>query len=327
MERPDLSIVVLTYERPPLLGRCLASLSAQGTSATIEIVAADDGSGPQTEAVVAERAAADARIRHVRHDHRGIAAARNLGVAAARGRFVAIVADDYELAPHYAAVALGYLEAHPRAAVVRFDVLPAGDSWGARASHLHHAAGIGRRLAAEALPEPVGLRGRLRFYRDGPRWSAPQLGLRTGALEASGAAVFRREVLDAVGGWDETHERSEDSEHSVRLRDQGFEIHYLPAGTVRHAYRPLPFDTVRKLFQTGRQFGRLAPRPPRAGGAANVLWALRSAPSPAQAVVALPWLCVFELAFSAGAWQGRHRAAAQTRAARGRAAGADPSRR
>ena len=78
-----ISVVVPTCNRPEALARCLAALARQ-RGAEIEIVVVDDGDGTAV--------APGARI--VKGGGRGPAAARNLGVRAARGDVVCFTDDD-----------------------------------------------------------------------------------------------------------------------------------------------------------------------------------------------------------------------------------------
>lgn len=305
-----MSVVVLTRDRPRRLERCLGSLRRQEGAVPLEIVVADDNSGGETAKVVAAAAARDPRVRHVRQPHhKGIPAARNLGLRHARGARVAFVADDYVLAPGYLPTALGYLDDHPEAAVVRFRVRPLDDHFGARASHCYYDASILRRLLLEREDTPSGLFDRLRLLKRLPG-AADQAG-ETTTLEAAGAAVFRREALAAVGGWDERLRRAEDTELTARLRDAGCRVHFHPEPLVRHDYDRLPFDTVRKCFVTGFHRASLARQPgsgvvgAKASGLAVVVWRARAAGSLARTVVVLPWLAVFEAATLIGFVAGR----------------------
>lgn len=298
------SVVVLTHDRPRRLARCLASLRAQDVEAAFEIVVADDGSGPETARVVAAAAARDARIRHVRQTHRGIPAARNLGLRSASGGRVAFVADDYVLAPDYLRVALSYLDRHPEAAVVRFRVVPLEDHFGSRISHCYYDASVLRRLVLEQEGSPTRLAERVRLLRLLP--GVADAAGETTTLEAAGAAVFRREALDAVGAWDERRRRAEDTELTARLRAAGYRVHLLPDRVVRHDYDRLPLDTVRKCLVTGFHRAALAQDPvagvvgAKASGLAVVVWRARAAGSPGRALVTLPWLALFEAATLAG---------------------------
>jgi glycosyltransferase involved in cell wall biosynthesis len=83
-----------------------------------ELVLVDDGSTDQTAAIAQECATADSRIRVMRIPHSGRGVARNVAIANASGRFVAVCdADDISL-PHRFATQAELLDAHPEIAVV-----------------------------------------------------------------------------------------------------------------------------------------------------------------------------------------------------------------
>lgn len=91
-EAPLVSVIVPTRDRAGLLGRTLASALAQ-RAAALEVVVVDDASSDGTAALLA--AMVDERVRTIRHDRTlGVSAARNTGLSAARGRWVAFLDDD-----------------------------------------------------------------------------------------------------------------------------------------------------------------------------------------------------------------------------------------
>ena len=94
---PRISVVVPTYRRDLLLVRCLAALDAQDWPVDdYEVLVIDDADSAATKGVV-ERWSAHARaeVRYVRAGNaRGPAAARNAGWRAARGAIVAFTDDD-----------------------------------------------------------------------------------------------------------------------------------------------------------------------------------------------------------------------------------------
>lgn len=109
----EVSVVVPTHDRMDVLPEVLAAVEAQAAPFPFELVVVDDGSAADTAAFLAGRAfSIPARV--IRQENRGPAAARNAGVAAARGRLVAFLGDDTVPAP-------GWLAAHRAAHARRGD--------------------------------------------------------------------------------------------------------------------------------------------------------------------------------------------------------------
>jgi glycosyltransferase involved in cell wall biosynthesis len=97
MSRPvDISVVVLSYDRVHLLERtirgCLAQVSRIGAS--LEVIVVDNHPDRLAEALVARLAADGGRVRYLSDARRNISVVRNLGIAAAEGRYVAFIDDD-----------------------------------------------------------------------------------------------------------------------------------------------------------------------------------------------------------------------------------------
>jgi glycosyltransferase involved in cell wall biosynthesis len=89
---PTVSIVIPVYSRADTIARAITSAKDQ-TFQNHEIIVVDDGSTDDTVATV--EALAVEQLRIIRHDaNRGAAAARNSGVAAARGRWIAFLDSD-----------------------------------------------------------------------------------------------------------------------------------------------------------------------------------------------------------------------------------------
>ena len=94
---PEVTVVIPTSNRWHLLSTCaLASAFAQ-VDVDYEVIVVDDGSDDETPARLAERQ--DVRV--VRHHTRlGVSRARNSGIAAARGAWIAFLDDDDLWSPH-----------------------------------------------------------------------------------------------------------------------------------------------------------------------------------------------------------------------------------
>jgi len=91
------SVIIPTYNRAAVVARAITSVLAQD-HAPIEIIVVDDASTDDTQRVV--EGLGDARIRYIaRSENRGAAAARNTGIRAARGAFIAFLDSDDEYLP------------------------------------------------------------------------------------------------------------------------------------------------------------------------------------------------------------------------------------
>ncbi len=94
------SAVIPTYNRSKTVSTAIESALAQ-TWPDLEVVIVDDGSTDDTQYVVRERIASDPRIHLVQHDQRrGAQAARNTGIRAARGEWIAFLDSDDQWLPN-----------------------------------------------------------------------------------------------------------------------------------------------------------------------------------------------------------------------------------
>lgn len=95
------SIIIPVYNLENYIENCLKSISAQ-TYKNIEIICVDDGSKDNSADVVRDYAKSDNRVRYVYQENAGVSAARNKGIAEAKGDYLMFVdGDDYM---HYRAV-------------------------------------------------------------------------------------------------------------------------------------------------------------------------------------------------------------------------------
>ncbi len=95
---PLLSVVIPVYNGTPFLQDLITSLSAQQL-APDEIIFIDDGSTDGSSAMIERLGAGLAALRIIRQENQGQAVARNVGLRAAKGRYVAFVDADDVLEP------------------------------------------------------------------------------------------------------------------------------------------------------------------------------------------------------------------------------------
>lgn len=179
---PDVTVVIPTRDRWPLVRRAVRSaLDQRGVA--VEVVVVDDGSSPEGDPGVA-----DDRVRLERHPtSRGVASARNRGIELAVGTWVAFLDDDDLWAPDKLALQL--------AAAREAD---AGWAWAA-------ATVVDEQLAP------------LRFMRSpSPEAVAGSL-LRTNPVPALSGVAARADVLRRTGGFDPAFSAMADWDLWIRI--------------------------------------------------------------------------------------------------------------
>jgi len=105
------SVVIPTYNRRPILEKCLRALENQDPAASVdryEVVVVDDGSTDGTAEWLRQEAASFPHVRLIEQDHGGAAAGRNRGVDEARGDVIVFIDSDL-------VVTAGFLAAHATA--------------------------------------------------------------------------------------------------------------------------------------------------------------------------------------------------------------------
>ncbi|UXN72362.1 glycosyltransferase [Devosia sp. A8/3-2] len=117
---PKVSIITPVLNAERFLPAAIESVMAQ-TETDWELLLINDGSTDASPEIAALAAASDARIRTVSRPanaRHGAAAARNAGLALAKGEFVAFLDADDLYEPHKLETELALLAAHPEAAMV-----------------------------------------------------------------------------------------------------------------------------------------------------------------------------------------------------------------
>lgn len=104
------SVVIPAYNAGPFIERTLRSVIAQ-TYPSIEIIVVDDGSTDTTRAIACRVAEADARVKVISVANGGVARARNIGIEASRGEYVAFLDADDLWHPTKIALQVAALEA------------------------------------------------------------------------------------------------------------------------------------------------------------------------------------------------------------------------
>lgn len=181
------SVVIPTYNRASSLERSVTSVLRQSRS-PLEVIVVDDASTDATESLVT--GLGDRRVRYLRHEaNRGGSAARNTGIDAARGDWIAFQDSDDVWLPEKLELQLEALEAHAGAGVVY--------------SGFWHVEGESR--AYRPGGEQPGLSGRVHDA------------LLRGNFVTTQSAVVRRDCFEHAGKFDTALEQFQDWELFLRL--------------------------------------------------------------------------------------------------------------
>ena len=204
------SLVIATFNHARLLGGAIDSALAQ-TLHGVDVIVVDDGSTDDTQAVLARYAG---RVRVLRQPNRGLAAARNAGLAAARGTYVAFLDADDVMAPAKLAEQVAVLERAPTIGWTYCDVLIETVATGATVRASERFGYASRMLEGWLFPELIH-----------------------GNFIPAIAPLVRRTALDAAGGFDERLTALEDWDMWLRLALIA-EARYTPAVLVSYRIQP-----------------------------------------------------------------------------------------
>jgi glycosyltransferase involved in cell wall biosynthesis len=240
MPEPAVSVVVPTRNRAGYLGVTLASLAAQAPGVPYEVIVVDDGSSDATAEVVARAAAGPPPTTYLRHEEsRGPNAARNTGIAAARGPLIALIDDDVRVPPGWVA---------------------------------ELAAGAVRHGWAEAVGGPIYASLEGPAPRSCGRESAPVTTLDLGPRDCetdfvwSANMAVRRGAIERIGGFDEQVPiYGDEEEWLIRLHANGGRVAYLAAAGLEHR-RAGDDARLRSLARAEYRRGRAARRNDRRKG-------------------------------------------------------------
>lgn len=219
------SIVIATYNRGEKLLRTLRSLAEQTLPADEwEAVAVNNNSSDDTAGVFARFAAQHPalNIRMVDEARQGLSWARNRGIAEAKGEVIAIIDDDEEVNPGFAAAYAGFFDRHPEAAAAGGKVVPRYETgrpqWMSRFTERPIAGTLDRGDTEK------------HFGRGYP---------------AGGNMAARREVFEKYGSFNTDLGRTgdnpmggEEKEFFHRIASGGEAVWYLPEAVIFHIIPP-----------------------------------------------------------------------------------------
>jgi len=215
------SVVVVTWNRRDLLRSCLQSLTKQRIKQPFEVVVVDNGSDDGSlEMLDREFSQLEVfRLKLIRNqENRGFCAANNQGFAASNTSLVALLNNDAEAEPDWLASLTSAFEYRQEVGMAASKILVYEDPKRIdKAGHLIYPDGQNRGRGSGEIDAGQYDRIEEVSWPDGC------------------AAMYRREMLDRIGGFDEDFfAYADDAELGLRARIAGWTCIYIPAAVVRH---------------------------------------------------------------------------------------------
>lgn len=212
---PSVSVIIPTYNRAAFLAAAVRSVLDQ-TLPNVETIVVDDGSTDATQAVLQPFGGA---IRVIATENKGVSHARNIGMKAARGRYIAFLDDDDRYLPHKLGLQVSFMEAHPEVGLVSTEVSSLVGEDIQEERHLRTFHGTWDRLGwsyedvypTRGLFPCAGMTSPVPFYI-GQVFRC----VLHGTLIMSNTVLFRRSLLEQAGYQNESYRLAEDYEWLVR---------------------------------------------------------------------------------------------------------------
>jgi glycosyltransferase involved in cell wall biosynthesis len=225
--------VILCRNERDYIEACLRSILAQEPPpGGFEVVVADGMSTDGTREILHKLCSEDPRLRIVDNPLLITPCAMNVGISQAKGRYIAIMGAHTEYARDYVCSCVELLEEHPEACCSGGPIVSRGK-------------GVFGRAVAAAMSHPAGIgNAKHRF----PNYE--------GYAEGACFPMFRREVFDAIGLYDEQLVRNQDDDFNFRIARNGGKVYISPRARCVYYVRESPLQLFRQYFQYG--FWRVA---------------------------------------------------------------------
>jgi GT2 family glycosyltransferase len=239
----DLSIIIVNWNVCDLLRRCLASIEANRSALSLEVIVVDNASSDESVPMVEQEFPQVHLI--TSRENLGYTGGNNLGAKEAKGRYLLILNPDTEIVGDALEQMVAYLDRHPAVGAVGPQLLyPDGSVQSSR-----------RRFPQLATAFFAGTPFSWRWFRDNRFERAhcmadrPDDEIQSVDWLVGAALLIRGETWQEVGPLDDQYFMYfEELDWCRRCRDTGWEIHYLPLAQVVHHHK----GAVKQVATTAR---------------------------------------------------------------------------
>lgn len=222
---PLVSVIIPTHNRANLLPRSINSVLSQ-TYKNLECIVVDDGSNDNTHKVVAD--IKDDRLIFLQHDkNKNASVARNTGIKHAKGDLIAFLDDDDEWLPTKLEKQVPLIQSLTPDVGMVYCWMDYYDKNGKLISEVHPT------LRGYIFPNVL---------------DAQRIG-------GCPTLIVRREVIDLIGGFDESLQRSNDGDF-IRRVCQKYEVDFIPEALVNiyieHGYKRITSEEKQGIINAIR---------------------------------------------------------------------------
>lgn len=224
---PAVSVILPVLNEEAHLAESVSAILSQDYLGVFEVILALGPSRDRTDEIARSLAERDSRIKLVSNPTGKTAAGLNVAIAASLSPVIVRVDGHAKIPSNYISLAVEILK---KSGAVNVGGIMAAEG----VSNFEIAV-------ARAMRSPFGV-GTSRFHTGGV----------SGEVDTVYLGVFRREAINAVGGFDERYTRAQDWELNHRLRKNGGKIYF--DSRLQVTYRPRP--NLKKLAKQYFQYGR-----------------------------------------------------------------------
>ncbi len=243
MAKPDLSVIIVSFNTKELIEACLRSVFTSRGAGEVEVIVVDNASTDGSRDAIRKSFPAVKIIEN--KFNLGFSAASNIGLESAAGTYALLLNSDTELRPDGLKLLREFMDVHPEAGAAGPRLVyddgttqPSADSEPNLLTEFLHLFGLrrlvpgetARRMASPALSKMFG------------KTVGTYFDMYSGSLEprevdcVSGACVIARAgTVKQVGGFDDKFFMyMEDMDWCVRIKETGAKVYYVPEVEVVH---------------------------------------------------------------------------------------------
>ncbi len=225
---PTVSIVVPCRNEKNHIEDGVRSLLAQDSpEGGFELIVVDGMSNDGTRKILDGLTLEDARLRVLDNPDCFTPHAMNRGIREAKGNFIAIMGAHTHYGRNYIRTCVELFDEHPEAWCTGGPIVSKGNSLFGRA-------------VAEAMSHPIGVGNAKHRFSDFE-----------GYAEGACFPVFRREVFDEIGLYDECLVRNQDDELNLRMALKGGKVYISPRANCMYYVREKPMRLFWQYFYYG----------------------------------------------------------------------------